>query len=68
MAEFACCGAGVSGDALGRVHSGGVAETDVFPDVIAFKDDPGLVVEAFGGNTIRLCIDCGDSPTVSVTH
>ncbi len=47
---------GVDGDALGGVRGDGVAEADVFPDVVVFEDDASFVVEAFGRNTIRLRI------------
>ena len=60
--------AGVGGDALGGVHGDRVAEADVLAQVVAFEDDAGAVVEAFGGNAIGLRVDAGHPPPVPVAH
>lgn len=68
MLSLEHCATRVGGDALGGVHCDGVAEAEVFPDVVVIKDDAGFVVEALGRNMIRLRIDCGDPPSVAVAH
>lgn len=58
----------VGGDPLGGVHGDGVPEADVLADVFVAEENPGIVVEPFGRNTIRHGVDGCDSPPVSVAH
>jgi hypothetical protein len=60
--------AGVGGDALGGMHGDRVAEAHMIAEVVDVEGDADFVVEAFGGNTVGLCIDGGDPRPVSVTN
>jgi hypothetical protein len=60
--------AAVGGDALGGVHGGGGAQSDVLGEVIAVEDCAGTVGQPFGGKPVGGGVDARDPPAVAVAN
>jgi hypothetical protein len=59
---------GVGGDAVGCVRSDGVAEGDVFVQVVVVEHGDGVVVQASCGEAVVVGVDGGDAPAVAIAH
>ena len=59
---------GVCRDALGGVHSDGIAVSDMVAQILPGKDHSGPVIEAVGRNAVALGVDGVDAPAVAIAY
>jgi hypothetical protein len=60
--------AGVGGSAFGRMHGGGVTQSDVFEQIFIVEDGAGPVAKTLGDDAIGGCVDRGNPPSVAVAN